>query len=199
MKRFRRNGFKGTGNPVFLDAQGQQPEGIIIRRRQNAIDKLLLEHHHGTFHSTGPGQEILEDGSPRGIGKIAKEFDRGLRKQPPRIPGSAVCMVNLHMGITGPALFLVLRQTGIKFHQNQFAAKGCGMFRQGAGSRPYLHHAILRPDFELLHNPAGHIFIRQEILPQGLAGAHFMVFQNIPDLGRFHNEVMFAKMPVRSQ
>ena len=25
-------------------------------------------------------------------------------------------MVNLHMGITGPALFLVLRQTGIKFH-----------------------------------------------------------------------------------
>jgi len=26
-----------------------------------------------------------------------------------------------------------------------------------------------------------------------------MVFQNIPDLGRFHNEVMFAKMPVRSQ
>ena len=30
-------------------------------------------------------------------------------------------------------------------------------------------------------------------------GAHFMVFQNIPDLGRFHNEVMFAKMPVRSQ
>ena len=79
------------------------------------------------------------------------------------------------------------------------AAKGCGMFRQGAGSRPYLHHAILRPDFELLHNPAGHIFIRQEILPQGLAGAHFMVFQNIPDLGRFHNEVMFAKMPVRSQ
>lgn len=79
-------------------------------------------------------------------------------------------MVNLHMGITGPALFLVLRQTGIKFHQNQFAAKGCGMFRQGAGSRPYLHHAILRPDFELLHNPAGHISSVRKFCPRDLLG-----------------------------
>ena len=43
--------------------------------------KLSLIHIYGPFHGAGPGQEVLENGASRGIGKVAQELDGSFRKQ----------------------------------------------------------------------------------------------------------------------
>ena len=198
MERFRRNGLESAGNPVFLDAQGKETEGVILRSCQNAVDEFLLEHHDGPFHGTGPGKKVLQNGPSGGIRQVAQKFDRSFRKESAGVPGSAVRVVHLHMGISGPTVFLVFRQAGVKFHQDHPAAERCGVFGQGPGSRPHFHDTVLRLDFQLVHNPAGHVFVRQEVLPERFAGAHVVFFQNIPDLNRLH-AAMFSKTYIRDQ
>ena len=95
-------------------------------------------------------------------------------------------MVHLHMRRIGPAAALVFGQSGIELHQNQLAAERCHVLRERTCAGAYFYHAVAGLNFELAHNPAGNVFIHQEILPQRLRGTHTCFFQYLPNLRSVH-------------
>ena len=182
----RRHRLERLRYPVHLNAQGEQTVGLISRLGQNAVNELLLQHHHGAGDRTGRCEKISQNGTTGRVGQVAHEFHRLLGKKRSRVPAGTVGMVHFHVGRIGPAAALVFGQAGIELHQNQLAAERSHVLGERARAGAHFHHTVAGFNLQLAHNPAGDIFVHQEVLPKRFGGAYPGFFQYLSNLRSVH-------------
>ena len=147
---------------------------------REAVDDFLLQHDHRALEGVRAAEQVFHDRAAAGVGEIAEKFQRAVFEKLAAVEFHAVGMMDFHARVVAEPVLQRLRQAGVELDEDQLPDLSDQMLAQRSGARADFHHRVVRRDFELGDDPARHVRVDEEILPELLARHHSRVKQRFP-------------------
>jgi hypothetical protein len=133
-----------------------------------------------------PTEQVLHDRAAAGVREISEKFQGAVLEQGPAIELHAIRMVDFHAWVIAEAFLERRGKTRIELDEDQPSHLADEVLAERSRAWTDLDHRIVRRDFKLRNDPAGHVRIDQKILAKLFAWQHAGVIQHFSNFPTRH-------------